>query len=67
MNEPTSKINQVIRISKPSLRTIFVGAFDKNSIVFITALRFGVITIIAAIIAYQFEFSTAPIGCHYPV
>ena len=67
MNEPTSKINQVIRISKPSLKTILLGAFDKNSIVFITAVRFGVVTIIAAIIAYQFEFNTAPIGCRYPV
>ena len=66
MNEPTSKINQVIRISKPSLKTIFLGAFDKNSIVFITAVRFGVVTIIAAIIAYQFEFKRSywvPLSC----
>ena len=66
MNEPTSKINQVIRISKPSLRTILMGAFDKNSIVFITAVRFGVFTIIAAIIAYQFEFKRpfwVPLSC----
>ena len=66
MNEPTSKINRVIRISKPSLKTILMGAFDKNSIVFITAVRFGVFTIIAAIIAYQFEFTRpywVPLSC----
>ncbi|WP_045521449.1 FUSC family protein [Neobacillus niacini] len=66
MNEPASKINQVIRIFKPSLRTIFLGAFDKNSIVFITAVRFGIVTIIAAIIAYQFEFTRpfwVPLSC----
>ena len=66
MNEPTSKINQVIRISKPSLRTILLGAFDKNSIVFITAVRFGVFTIIAAMIAYLFEFKRpfwVPLSC----
>ncbi|WP_043932646.1 FUSC family protein [Bacillus sp. EB01] len=66
MNEPTSKINQVIHISKPSLKTIFLGAFDKNSIVFITSVRFGIFTIIAAIIAYQFDFIRpfwVPLSC----
>jgi uncharacterized membrane protein YccC len=66
MNEPTSKINNVIRIYKPSLRMIFSGAFDKNSIVFIAALRFCVVTIIAAIIAYQFNLARSywvPLSC----
>lgn len=66
LNEPNSKINQVIRISKPSLKTIFGGAFDKNSIVFITSLRYGVILTIAAIVAYLFEFQRAywvPLSC----
>ena len=66
MNEPTSKINQEIIISKPSLKTIFGGALDKNSIVFITAIRFCVITIIAAIIAYQLELARSywvPLSC----
>ncbi len=66
MNEPTSKINQEILISKRSLSTIFMGAFDKNSIVFITAIRFGFVTIIAAMIAYQFEFTRpfwVPLSC----
>ena len=65
-NEPISKINRVIRISKPSIKTIFLGAFDKNSIIFISALRFGVIIAIAAIIAYQFEFNRSiwvPLSC----
>ena len=66
MNEPTSKINKEILMSKPSLRTILSGALDKNSIVFITAVRFGVFTIIAAIIAYLFEFKRpfwVPLSC----
>ena len=66
MNEPTSKINKVIRISKPSLKMIFGEAFDKNSIVFISALRFCVVTIIAAIIAYQFNLERSywvPLSC----
>jgi uncharacterized membrane protein YccC len=66
MNEPTSKINNVIRISKPSPKMILGGAFDKNSIVFISALRFGVVTIIAAFIAYQFDLARSywvPLSC----
>ncbi|WP_409272821.1 FUSC family protein [Neobacillus sp. SCS-31] len=66
MNEPTSKINHELHISIPSLRTIFLGAFDKNSIVFITAVRFGLFTIIAAVIAYEFEFTRpfwVPLSC----
>ncbi len=66
MNEPVSKINQVIRISKPSLKTILWGAFDKNSIVFITSIRLGIVTIIAAIIAYQLELTRSywvPLSC----
>ncbi|HEY2421790.1 MAG TPA: FUSC family protein [Neobacillus sp.] len=66
MHEPTSKINQVLQFSKPSLKTILLGVFDKNSIVFITSVRFGVVTIIAAIIAYQFELTRSywvPLSC----
>lgn len=66
LNEPDKKIDLVIRITRPSLKTIFMGAFDKNSIVFISALRFGVVTMIAGIIAYQFEFIRSywvPLSC----
>ncbi|NHC41480.1 FUSC family protein [Bacillus sp. MM2020_1] len=66
MNEPTSKINQTIQIFKPSIKTIFMGAFDKHSIIFITAIRFGVIVSIAAILAFQFGFVRSywvPLSC----
>lgn len=66
MNEPTTKINQFIQPSKLSLKTIFGGAFDKNSIVFITSLRFGFMTIIAAIIAFELELVRSywvPLSC----
>jgi len=66
MNEPSTKIEEVIQISKPSLRTILLGAFDKNSIVFISAIRFGAITMIAAIFAYQAELARSywvPLSC----
>lgn len=66
LHEPISKIDQSIRIDKPSLKTIFLGAIDKNSIVFISSIRFGVITIIAAIIAFEFGFARSywvPLSC----
>lgn len=66
LNEPISNIKKSIQFDKASLKTIFMGAFDKNSIVFISSLRFGVITTIAAIIAYQFEFVRSywvPLSC----
>lgn len=53
----SSIIDREINISKPSLRVIFGGAFDKNSIVFLTAVRFGFVLFVAAIIAHSFEFN----------
>ena len=43
MNESVARINQDLKVSKPSLKTILLGAFDKNSIVFITSVRYGVV------------------------
>lgn len=66
MNEPVAKINRVVNIDKPSLKDILLGAFDKNSIVFISAVRFGIILTFAAIIAYQFGFNRSywvPLSC----
>ncbi|WP_438348579.1 FUSC family protein [Paenibacillus sp. FA6] len=52
-----NQINRGIQISKPSLKTVFGGSFDKNSIVFLTATRYGIVLTIAAIIAYSFDFN----------
>lgn len=63
--EPVNNI-KVIQFDKTSLNTILMGALDKNSIVFISSLRFGIITTIAAIIAFQFEFARSywvPLSC----
>ncbi|WP_235846867.1 FUSC family protein [Neobacillus soli] len=66
LNEPVSKINQQINIFKRPLSTIFGGAFDKNSIVFLSAIRYGAILTIAAIVAYSFDFYRSfwiPLSC----
>ncbi|MGE7766369.1 FUSC family protein [Peribacillus sp. NPDC096540] len=66
MNEPVKKIHKKVLISKHSLRTIFLGAFDKNSIVFLSSVRYGAILTIAAIIAYSAGFNRSywvPLSC----
>ncbi|WP_077616987.1 FUSC family protein [Bacillus sinesaloumensis] len=66
LEEPIGNVERSIQFDKASLKTIFMGAFDKNSIVLISSVRFGVITAIAAIIAYQFEFVRSywvPLSC----
>jgi uncharacterized membrane protein YccC len=55
-----------VEFSKPSTKTVLGGALDKNSIIFITALRFGIVTTIAAIIAFQFGLARSywvPLSC----
>jgi uncharacterized membrane protein YccC len=66
MNEPVHKIHQEVFISKPSLKTVLLGAFDKNSIVFLTSIRYGIVLTFAAIIAYSFDFNRSywiPLSC----
>ncbi|MFD6441173.1 FUSC family protein [Peribacillus sp. NPDC060186] len=66
MNEPVQKIHKEVLISKPALKTIFLGAFDKNSIVFLSSVRYGTILTIAAIIAYSADFNRSywvPLSC----
>ena len=66
MNEPVDRIDREVKVSKPSLKTIFLGAFDKNSIVFITSVRYGVVLTFAAFIAYFLDFERSywvPLSC----
>ncbi|MDT3762159.1 FUSC family protein [Priestia filamentosa] len=66
LNDPIEKIQQEVRISKPSLKTTFLNAFDKNSIVFLSAIKFGIILMLASIIAYSFGFDRSywvPLSC----
>lgn len=63
--EPVKNI-KLSQIEKPSLKTILLGVFDKNSIIFISALRIGIFTTYAAIIAFQFELERSywvPLSC----
>ncbi|MFJ5772496.1 FUSC family protein [Psychrobacillus sp. NPDC093180] len=57
LNEPLASIQREINISKPSLRIILGGAFDKNSVVFLNTIRYGSVLFIAAVIAQSFDFN----------
>jgi uncharacterized membrane protein YccC len=66
LNEPVEKINKKVQIFKTSLKTIFLGTFDKNSIVFISSLKYGAVLTIAALIAYSLPFERSywvPLSC----
>lgn len=56
LSESIDHMQQEVVILKPSLKKIFLGSFDKNSIVFLTALRSGIVVLIAALIAVSFDF-----------
>ena len=66
MNEPISKIHRDVHIVKPSLKTIFLGAFDKNSIVFLSSIKYGIVLIVAALLAHYLNFERSywvPLSC----
>ncbi|WP_409273795.1 FUSC family protein [Neobacillus sp. SCS-31] len=66
LNEPAGKIHRDVKIAKPSIRVKLLGAFDKNSIVFLSAVRFGAILMAASLIAYAFPFERpywVPLSC----
>ena len=67
MNEPVdADRSRSEGLQSRSLKTIFLGAFDKNSIVFITSVRYGVVLTFAAFIAYFLDFERSywvPLSC----
>jgi uncharacterized membrane protein YccC len=66
MNEPISRINHDLKITKPTIFSIFLDAFDKNSIVFLSSLKYGIVLMAAAMIAFSFDFNRSywiPVSC----
>lgn len=50
------RLEEEIRVPRRSLKETLAGSFHKNSFVFISAIRYGFILFIAALIAFSFEF-----------
>lgn len=57
MNIPLEYIGRNIEISKPSLTTRFIKAINKDSIVFVNSIRYGIVLSISAIVAFNFPFT----------
>lgn len=66
LNAPLDTLPEKVKISKPSLKMKFTKSCDKDSILFINALRYGVILSLSALIAFSFPFAKPywiPLSC----
>lgn len=66
LHAPLAELEPVTLESKTSVKDLLVNAFDRNSLVFLTAIRFSVVTTMAALIAYSFDFTRSywiPLSC----
>ncbi|PKR85437.1 FUSC family protein [Heyndrickxia camelliae] len=66
LNEPVTKINHEVKRTTLTLQTLLGGAFDKNSMVFHSSLRYGIVLVVAALIAYYAPFNRSywiPLSC----
>jgi len=57
MNMPLKYIGHSIKVSKPSLTTRFIKGFNKDSIVFVNSVRYGIVLSISAIVAFNLPFT----------
>lgn len=57
MNIPLKYIGHSIKVSKPSLATRFIKGLNKDSIVFVNSVRYGIVLSISAIIAFNLPFT----------
>ena len=63
---PVESLKPITLEHQNSIKEILSHALDRNSLVFLTALRFGVITALAAFVAYGFDFTRSywiPLSC----
>ena len=63
---PAESLKPISLQHRDTLKDILGDAFDRNSLVFLTALRFGVMTTLAALLAYSFDFTRSywiPLSC----
>ncbi|GAB3046504.1 FUSC family protein [Virgibacillus ainsalahensis] len=66
INDPQRNEGKGIHVRKQPMKTVFGGAFHKNSIIFVSAIRYGFILMIAAAIAFSFNFDRSywiPLSC----
>ncbi|AQR95427.1 FUSC family protein [Clostridium saccharoperbutylacetonicum] len=57
MNLPLRYIGHSIEIKKPSITIKFIKAINKDSIVFVNSIRYGIVLSVSAIVAFYFPFT----------
>lgn len=57
LKAPVATLEQEKLGRRTSFWVVLGGSFDKNSIVFLTSVRFGLVLAVAAILAYSFELN----------
>ncbi|MDF2885050.1 MAG: hypothetical protein K0R54_5621 [Clostridiaceae bacterium] len=57
MNLPLKYIGHSIEINKPSITTKLAKAINKDSIVFVNSIRYGIVLAVSAIVAFYFPFT----------
>ncbi|GAA0077046.1 FUSC family protein [Clostridium sp. CTA-5] len=57
INLPLEYIGHNIEISKPSISTKLIKGINKDSIIFVNSIRFGIVLSISAIVAFNFPFA----------
>ncbi len=63
---PIENLKPITLEKRITIKEILIDTLDRNSLVFLTALRFGVITTIATMIAHSFDFTRSywiPLSC----
>lgn len=66
IHTPSSNIEYEVNLLKPSLKMRFAKASDKDSIVFIRAVRYGVVLSLSTLVAFNFTFTRPywiPLSC----
>ncbi|MBS7819330.1 FUSC family protein [Wohlfahrtiimonas chitiniclastica] len=66
LTAPIATLPALTADDQVSIRMILAQALDRNSLVFLTAVRFGIITTIASLIAHGFDFTRSywiPLSC----
>ncbi|WP_238917398.1 FUSC family protein [Clostridium sp. YIM B02555] len=57
INLPLRYIGHSIEINKPSITIKFINAINKDSIVFVNSIRYGIVLAVSAIVAFYFPFT----------
>lgn len=66
LTSETESLKPVALTKHNTITEILLNALDRNSLVFLTALRFGLVTTFAALLAYSFDFTRSywiPLSC----